>query len=166
MGGSSVNKELIQKAAKALAPVGIYLNSSEIRLHPDFHPRAEQKDLRVHYKARHLSGFKFISDENEAGGLVIFFFEAGVRLVDDKADEESDDFVQAEITAIFSSEYMLRDKEAFDEEAMAEFLAHNVRHHVWPYWREYVQSTCGRMGLPIIPVPHQFYGASKKESGE
>lgn len=162
-----MNKELIQKAAKALAPVGIYLRASEIRLHPDFHPHVEQKDLLVQYKARHLSEYKLISTANDEGKLVEFFFEAGVRLVDEKAEKESDDFVQVEITATFSSEYLLKDHDAFDKEAFEEFLAHNVRHHVWPYWREYVQSVCGRMGLPIISVPHQFYrGTTTRDSGE
>ncbi|WP_287963468.1 hypothetical protein [Alcanivorax sp.] len=166
MGGRAVNKELLQKAGKVLTPLGVYLSESNIHRHPNFHPRAGDKELLVQYKARHLNEYKLVPMADNENQLVVFCFEAGVRLVDDSVDKDSDDFVQVEITAIFTSEYMLSDRSSFDEEAFGEFLEHNVRHHVWPYWREYVQSTCGRMGLPAIPVPHQFHGAAKSRANQ
>jgi len=153
-----MNKELLQKAAKSLTPTGVFLRSSKVSTHPEFHPQMGQQDLQVQYKARPLSEYKLMLDDEGAQSLVVFYFEAGIRLVDDSVDEKNDGFVKVEVVATFASEYRHTKADGFDGNAMSEFLNHNVRHHVWPYWREYVQSTCMRMGLPVVPVPHQFYG--------
>lgn len=159
-----MNKELLQKAAKVLIPVGVFLRNSKVYTHPGFHPHLEQKDLQVQYKARHLSEFKLMLDEDKENGVVAFQYEAGVRLVDDSVDEKDDKFIQIEIVATFTSEYQLTEASAFEEDAMSEFLNHNVRFHVWPFWREYLQSTGTRMGLPVIPLPHHFHPqATEKE---
>jgi len=152
-----MNKELLQQAARVLTPIGVFLRTTTVRIHPAFQPRHGKSDLKVEYKARHISEYKLLLEEAEKTGVVSFQFEAGVRLVDDEVDEAADDYVKVEMVAVFASEYQLSEAATFDEDAMSEFLNHNVRHHVWPYWREYLQSTCARMGLPVIPVPHQFY---------
>jgi len=153
-----MNKELLQKAAKSLTPTGVLLRSSKVSTHPEFHPQMGQQDLQVQYKASHLSEYKLMLDDGAKQSLIVFYFEAGIRLVDDSVDEKNDEFVKVEIVATFASEYRLTNADDFDENAMSEFLNYNVRHHVWPYWREYVQSTCMRMGLPVVPVPHQLHG--------
>jgi len=156
-----VNKELLQKAAKSLVPAGVLLRSTKVDTHPEFHRQMEQpENLQVQYRARHLNEYKLMLTEEENQGIMAFFFEASIRLVDDSIDEKDDAFVKVEIVATFASEYILSNANDFDEDAMSEFLNHNVQHHIWPYWREYVQSTCARMGLPAVPVPHQFYSAS------
>ncbi|MDX8410609.1 MAG: hypothetical protein R8K46_01880 [Mariprofundaceae bacterium] len=149
-----MNKELLLQAARVLTPVGVFLRTTTIHVDSKFQPRHGKSDLKVEYKARHLSEYNLLLDEDEKTGVVSFQYEAGVRLVDDEIDEAGDDYVKVEIIAVFASEYQLSEAAAFDEDAMSEFLNHNVRHHVWPYWREYLQSTCTRMGLPVIPVPH------------
>jgi len=149
-----MNRDLLKQAAEVLTPSGIFLRNSKVYTHPEFHPQHEQKDLQVQYKSRHLEKYNFMQDAENA--LVIFQYETGVRLVDDSLNEKEEGFIQVEIVANFSSEYLLADVDAFDEEAMSEFLNCNVRFHVWPFWREYLQSTCTRMGLPVIPLPHHF----------
>lgn len=150
-----MNKELLKQAAEVLTPIGVYLRSSKVYVHPDFHPQHNNGELQVQYKAKHLSEYKLLrADENQ--GFMAFEYEAGVRLVDETVDEKDSTYIQAEILAIFTSEYQLKDADSFNEEAMAEFLNCNVRFHVWPFWREYLQSTCTRMGLPVIPLPHHF----------
>jgi len=157
-----MNKELLSKAGAVLTPIGVSLRTSNISIHPEFQPKHTESELGIRYKAHHLPQFKMMVDaKNDA--FVVFQYEAGVRLIDTSVDEDSEDYLKVEVSAIFSSEYKLTDADSFDEAAMVEFLRHNVRHHVWPYWREYLQSTCMRMGLPPVPVPHQFYGQDLKE---
>jgi preprotein translocase subunit SecB len=38
-------------------------------------------------------------------------------------------------------------------EELAAFAETNAIFNVWPYWREYVQSTCQRMGMPSLLLP-------------
>jgi len=151
-----MNKELLKKAAEVLTPVGVYLRSSKVYTHPEFHPQQNNNELQVQYKSKHLSEYKLLRAEDENPSFIAFQYEAGVRLVDEKVDEKDGAYVQAEILTVFTSEYQLKDADAFDEDAMSEFLNCNVRFHVWPFWREYLQSTCTRMGLPVIPLPHHF----------
>lgn len=151
-----MNKELLQKAGEALTPIGIYLRSSNISMHPNFHPQHSNSELQVQYKSKPLSECKMQKREGDETNVVSFLFEVGVRLVDETVDDKDNDAVQAEIIAVFVSEYQLKDSCDLGKDAMAEFLNCNVRFHVWPFWREYLQSTCTRMGLPVIPLPHYF----------
>jgi len=48
--------------------------------------------------------------------------------------------------------------------ALDEFARYNVGYHVWPYWREYVQGTCARLGIPPVPVPMYRIPASDPEA--
>jgi len=154
-----LNKELLQKAANLLVPAGIFLRDSRIFTHKDFHVGHGPNDLQVQYKGANSGKFQLLlEDESAKSGLVKFYFKAGIRLVDGSLEENDDGFVKVEIEAMFSAEYQLEDTQKFEKESMEEFLKYNVKHHVWPYWREYVQSNCARMGLPVVPVPHQFYG--------
>lgn len=151
-----MNKELLKQASEVLSPNGVYLRSSKVFTNPDFYPQHNNGQLQVQHKAKHISEYKLLKGEDEAINIVSFLFEAGVRLVNEAVDEKESGFIQAEIIAVFASEYQLKNPEDFDEAAMSEFLNCNVRFHVWPFWREYLQSTCTRMGLPVIPLPHHF----------
>jgi hypothetical protein len=70
-------------------------------------------------------------------------------------EEIAGDEVYVEITTEFCAQYDLSgtvDENAL-RPALEEFSRYNVGYHVWPYWREYVQSVCARIGIPPIPVP-------------
>ncbi|NLF07408.1 MAG: hypothetical protein GX594_05435 [Pirellulaceae bacterium] len=49
--------------------------------------------------------------------------------------------------------YSLDATDGFDEEHINAFGRLNGIHNVWPYWREYVQSTTVRLGLPPLTLP-------------
>jgi hypothetical protein len=150
-----MSNKLLKQAGEALTPVGVYLRSGKVFSHPEFYPQHNNGEFQVQYKTKPLSECKVLQGEDEGSKVVSFLFECGVRVVDESADEKSDDFVQAEITAVFAAEYQFNGT-TVNEDVMSEFLKCNVRFHVWPFWREYLQSTCTRMGLPVIPLPHYF----------
>ncbi len=57
------------------------------------------------------------------------------------------------VRAEFDVEYFAR--ELLDEAAIVAFGQRNVAYHVWPYWRELVQSHAARIRFPVpIGVPH------------
>jgi len=76
-----------------------------------------------------------------------FFYRAGVRLVKKDNKDASTVEIQATFNAIYRSEEQLEDA------ALEEFAEEHVGYHIWPYWREYVQSTCMRLGIRPIRVP-------------
>lgn len=49
--------------------------------------------------------------------------------------------------------YGVHSTEGLGKEHLAAFGELNGVYHIWPYWREYVQSTCARMGFPTLTMP-------------
>lgn len=93
------------------------------------------------YKYRYIIGIRLINHEEEEAGR-----EKGFKPT-------------LEITATFSAKYFSEDK--VSQESIAEFAKENVGYNVWPFWREYAQSTCTRMGLSsVLEIP--LYKVSKK----
>jgi len=92
-----------------------------------------------------------------------FLYSVGVRII--FASEEEEGFNEGfkpivGIIALFESRYSAVRKLTAEE--LDAFSVNNVGYHVWPYWREYVQSTCARTGFaPSIEVP--LYRISKVE---
>jgi hypothetical protein len=145
---------LLIETAKNLVPLGIFLRESHVSTHNNFDRHScEEGELHVQFKSGPGDEYKATLDEKSNEGIMFFPFEAAVRLIDQNINEGDDDFVQLEISAIFEAEYQFSNHVEFNEEGMSLFLNANVPHHVWPYWREYVQSTCMRMGIAPIRIP-------------
>lgn len=162
-----MNNELINSAAQALSIQGVFLRDTTVRLKADFVPQfvAAELPLMPQFKAGPTGEYNLISaghDDSASFKVLLFDFAAGIRLVDQrqlKALEENpdiaDEALYLETTATFSAHYRLKDgaDESSLVDAFGEFGRHNVGYHVWPYWREYVQATCARIGIPPIPIP-------------
>lgn len=58
-----------------------------------------------------------------------------------------------EITAEFELIYHFRHSEWVTQESISHFAGINGVFNCWPFWRELVGSTLGRMGLPGVVVP-------------
>lgn len=91
-----------------------------------------------------------------------------------KNDSESGAIVddQVVIEAEFVLTYGVDSLDGISQESAHAFGRINGIHNVWPYWREYVQSTTVRLGLPALTLPPVTgtslleYYASKAELGE
>ena len=80
------------------------------------------------------------------------FISAEIKLYGTYEGQEGDD-TGVEITAQYGAHYTV-DSRINLPEKFVKFFARTVSMlHIWPYWREYVQSTTGRMGLPPLTVP-------------
>ena len=84
-------------------------------------------------------------------------------------DEDPAEIVPIELSALFRVTYGISSLAELTNEHIDAFGELNGVYNVWPYWREYVQSTILRMGLPplVVPVfrPHEHLGkASGKET--
>lgn len=75
----------------------------------------------------------------------------------------------AEVTATLSLRYSVPSealKGIEPEEAQA-FAETNGVYNAWPYWRELLQNTAGRLGIPGIVAPvFRLSAASQQEGGE
>jgi preprotein translocase subunit SecB len=57
------------------------------------------------------------------------------------------------ITATYCAEYNVDFAEEPEKENLDAFGRMNGVYNLWPYWREYVQSTTTRLGLPPLTLP-------------
>jgi preprotein translocase subunit SecB len=57
------------------------------------------------------------------------------------------------IEAEFILRYSIDSIDGIDDEHVKAFGRINGIHNAWPYWREYVQSTTVRLGLPPLALP-------------
>ena len=104
---------------------------------------------------------------------VTFVFVTGcriLRLPDDGKVPPSDnvppDSVIAQLDAEFRLVYGVKDAVDPDQEALEAFARLNVRHQVWPWWREWLNSTTVRMGLPHVMLPITLHGKAPGDSTE
>lgn len=169
--------ELIKEAHNNLTIDDVRLRSSEVKLSDQLRPE-QLGDLSL--TPQSFSGVQAItsavgqSDEGTDSSpsqicLYTFRYSVGVRLVADKQENISDDEGEAnqgdssavEIRATFDAEYFSQIE--LEEAVLKEFAKSNVGYHVWPYWRELVQSTAGRMCIPgrVLSVPFYFVPAAQ-----
>ena len=153
-----MSNKLLQAAVDALEVTNIGLFNSHCELADQFLPFYDSSVNQLHTQFKHLvtrtEQITFTDDEGINTDLFRFHVEFGARLVaSDTEEQEPDNLVQkALIEATFVAEYKLK-SEHLAEEAMQEFALKNVSFQVWPYWREYLASTCDRMNLPRITLP-------------
>lgn len=92
------------------------------------------------------------NDDDKKVWIYDFKYRVGVKAT---AKDDSDDEL-VEIKSTYCVEYF--SNEELSSEDIDGFSKDNVGYHVWPYWREYVQSTLSRTDLPakLIRVPFYF----------
>ncbi len=70
---------------------------------------------------------------------------------DGEADLESGALLR--LSATFRATYRLEDANSYPQDALQHFADLNGTYNVWPYWREFVNTSTGRAGLPGVIVP-------------
>jgi hypothetical protein len=155
-----MNKQLINDASKNLSPKSIFICASNIWVDEEY----DDQDLEVIRELQSLKGTSQLnveeveSDTSEDESKTIYrynyIYNVGIRCTDKSVEsEEVEVKVHFEIKAKFKVTYISEIE--LDQECASEFAQYNVGHTVWPYWREYVQSSCSRLGISNVDVP--FY---------
>ena len=169
-----MNHVALQMAKDCLSIVMIYLRGTTAYLNGEFDPRIPNQELIAQFNITTQSyAIKELLDENNnKHKILVYQTEARMRylkapLPDPLENEEQlDSLVASEIVAHFASEYAITCDEFLTEDAITEFGRINVPHQVWPYWREYCQSTCSRMSLPVSVLPMYVINKTTEENFE
>ncbi|MYD71373.1 MAG: hypothetical protein F4W89_11630 [Acidobacteria bacterium] len=88
---------------------------------------------------------------NEPGESEPLEIEVAFRLDVSNASDQRE--FQAEIRAKFELSYQIPADEEFSSEELEAFADINAVFNAWPYWREWVQTSMSRMGMPVMTVP-------------
>tara|TARA_R110001592_G_scaffold199185_1_gene447615 strand:+ start:19721 stop:20185 length:465 start_codon:yes stop_codon:yes gene_type:complete len=144
-----MSQELLNKASQKLTLGAVFLKKSEILINDDF---IGQDNLeKQSFKGVQACRIDKIEQDDQEQYLYKFVYSVGVRLVDTSMDDEDSGFQKALIEADFEAHYLSEIE--LEEDCLQAFGEFNVGYHVWPYWREYVQSTCMRSGIVLISIP-------------
>lgn len=142
------------------------MRSSNMQIAKDFDPKLNSKRLAVQFMQQPLNAniVTFTPENESQTRLLRVEVLTGVRFVEvdqiDGSDDEvisapQDDVephVKAELKATFIAEYALTCDD-LSQDAINEFSKKNAGFHIWPYWREYLHTTCSRCNLPPVVVP-------------
>ena len=134
----------------------VYLQSSNFSFCNEFEPIKAASSVNMSQTKMGTLTFD-IRKNKEDSNIVSYEVEAGFRylaMLDglNMNDEiEVGKCVVAEVVAVFKAEYEFDGFISPDE--LATFGEGQVHYDVYPYWREYCQSTCARMMLPTTIMP-------------
>jgi len=162
-----MSNDLLQEAIKKLGIHSVCLRECGCRIKEQFNSlNIGQIDTRQQ-TFRNIDKIEVIEvsrkdDDQIQNYFYSFHYDIGARLVESNQESELDGddeglglvVIEAKFEALYVSQ------EQVPEEQLKAFSANNVGYHVWPYWREYLQSTCSRMGIEPISVPfYRFQGS-------
>ena len=69
----------------------------------------------------------------------------------------------AEVLVRFCAIYETNKPTLPPKEVLEEFGRVNALFHVWPYWREFLNSTCSRIGISAITLPMMTVAIADKK---
>lgn len=150
------------KKIKALPPFLlrlIYIRKSNCSLDASFDPLLPNQQLIGFNKVDegHIKSQEIIDEKLSGGGgkikSCVFStkFHFGYKLNTGEVLEEAD-FV-AQISAEIAVDYQITTENFPDQDQLNQWATSNCLFHVWPYWREFCQSSQQRMNLPITMIP-------------
>lgn len=95
------------------------------------------------------------------GGILVFPAFKLQAFFPESKKKEPDLIIEATFILIYKAKTL----EGLKEENFKAFADTNGIYNAWPYWREFVQNTIARMGLPPLTIPvFRLLPAEKKSS--
>jgi hypothetical protein len=145
--------DALKSAQECLAIQTVHLNHCYANVRPDFDPGRYNKDDLVWQQFNVLQSVDALEFEEENASGYRFVYLLGFRLAGKTEDIDAEDYVpKFEIVGSFCAKY--KSSRSLSEDEIKAFSENNIAYHIWPYWREYLQSTAARMGLKeVIEVP-------------
>ncbi|RJG10956.1 hypothetical protein D3879_14855 [Pseudomonas cavernicola] len=154
--------DAIEAAKKSLRLKELLLKSYTVEVSDELSEAQGGMDVSLSMRSG-ISKRKMILDDNDKVIGIRYLYKCDLRLKNKPSNtneptiETDEDISHFTLTASFAVDYEM--KLQLEEEAMSTFGKVNVGYHVWPFWRELVQSTCNRVGISPISLP--FYNPPK-----
>ena len=102
------------------------------------------------------------SDPDRQELIVRARFSFWASAIEDNEKDEREDVARATATFVLRYRVPRTILEDLSPEIIAEFASRNGVYNAWPYWREYLQNTMMRLGIPGIVAPVYRLPRSRK----
>ncbi|OCH42323.1 hypothetical protein [Aliivibrio fischeri] len=146
----------LKKCAENLMIQSVTLKNLLVQLHEDMD--AEQFSDEILDNTQELRYLRQIrQSEKEENGVWSYRLNTVVAIrcisEEDAAKDDNENISEPllEIKAEFIAQY--ESNCSLSEEEINQFGQKHVYYHVWPYWREILQSSCARLGISPIVIP-------------
>lgn len=158
---------LLKEAQDAFALEDIYVREAHAHTDPEFDPSLKLENLSVQVRVHPSSEAQHMQMTKEDGAAshhLRYFVETGVRILKPgvQANSAEPKDVLAEMTAIFVVKYVITNGDIPPRSQLVEAFTDNVVHHMWPYWREFIQATTARLRLPLFMLPMRKVAKKQK----
>jgi hypothetical protein len=142
----------IKKCADNLLIQSVILKSLYVNLRDDID--SESFDDSYLENSQELKGLRMCKSLEIENGKWIYklYTVVGIRFLSPE-DMDSEESVESllEMKAEFIAQY--ESSCELSEEEINQFGEKHVFYHVWPYWREVLQSSCARLNISPIIIP-------------
>lgn len=129
----------LQNSIDSLQLEDVYVRNFSVDCAEDFIPKYDPDVHALNTEWLNVpKSYRVVELEDTTVLLVFVLF--GARWV------TTDEAVRATIEAEFIAEYRMR--APLEESYMQQFVVEHASDHVWPYWRELLNSQCGRSHFP------------------
>lgn len=164
--------DILRQMQQALVLQDVFVRRAEARTEENFDPKYSKDRLGIQIRFTNVADIERFEipedcEPHRKISVLRYSVDTGVRFVVADAQETAEPTVRAEISATFSADYVIGNQDAITEEGVSAF-AQNVTYHVWPYWREFIHSTCARLRLPgaVLPMFQPKRSDPTKATGE
>jgi preprotein translocase subunit SecB len=136
----------LQKAINNVQITDIFINKTYTE-HKESDPLLQDYENTIVKLKHRVSKSAVLHDDTDDNFALRVYIEVGAQWVD--TEDES------KILSVIEASYILKYKMniRLEKEAIDEFALKNSSYHLWPYWREFLSSTCDRMNLPKLTLP-------------
>lgn len=126
-----------------------------VRSHSNCHPAAFRSELEVRFS--HAATAQVPREPKSIVAVVVFKMSA-------TRPETAEPAPVVEVSATYVLTYSLGSTDGLTKDHYSKFAQHNATYNAWPFWREFLQNTLVRMGLPPLTLPVFRIGAAADAS--
>jgi hypothetical protein len=149
----------LHRAKTAFAIQDVYLCEASVWADRTLEPGSLIPNVNAQFKispTNDAETLKLLPPVNGIEFLVRYIVGTGLRILKPEADPTNsnltrDDLI-ADIEATFVVRYAVVTKEEPSQDMLTAFND-NAVHHMWPYWREFLQATTMRLRVPPVVLP-------------
>jgi hypothetical protein len=145
----------LRRLQQSIVLQDVYVREANATILGAFDPKADDElnfGIQLRFSVESVE-FKPSPSNEDRVGVVRYLIDTGLRFVQNSDQGgDADPVPIAEITAIFVADYEARDGSVVTDESLEAFNQ-NALHHVWPFWREFIHTSSGRLRLPSVILP-------------
>lgn len=154
--------EKTDKAVKELTIQSVQQKGFEVVTRDDYDHEEFKESLFKYAQAyRKVSKIQEFVHQEEAQDKTVFvykfYYSLGLRFLDGSDVASDEEKVKEDLKPLleFKSNYCAQyiSKEKIESDQCSDFAQQYVPFHVWPYWREFVQTSCARIGVQPFNLP-------------